>query len=389
MSRSTSPGVPTSMESRSAAPKPNTRFLRHIIKETDTHNAALLAKEAEESRARLRHMEKGKKLLEKRNIRRHDPGRLTPVDFSGEETGNNARKRSRQDDSDDERDRSRRRRRDREDAGHARSDRKRQGDGSRRRERERYDDSEGDNAKRSSRHYDTSKGLERDHRHSSRRHHYDSHRKDSSGHRSHRRRSRSPAASRSRSRSRSPRRHHKSSRRHNSRSRSPRSRSSKIHDDTKHRTQKAHSRREPSPRNGSDSDPLEDIVGPLPPSPAQLNVRSRGRGAHKANSMAMDARFSSTYDPQSDVHLNSDVEDEWGDALEALKDRERWKQQGAERLKAAGFTDDQVKKWERGDEKTEEDVKWSRRGEDREWDKGKVFDADGDVGLKAEWGRLT
>jgi len=36
------------------APKPNTRFLRNILRETDNHNAALLAKEAEESRARLR-----------------------------------------------------------------------------------------------------------------------------------------------------------------------------------------------------------------------------------------------------------------------------------------------------------------------------------------------
>src|SRR5687768_5173539 len=34
-------------------PKPNTRFLRHIIKNTDSHNKALLAKEAAESRARL------------------------------------------------------------------------------------------------------------------------------------------------------------------------------------------------------------------------------------------------------------------------------------------------------------------------------------------------
>lgn len=104
--------------------------------------------------------------------------------------------------------------------------------------------------------------------------------------------------------------------------------------------------------------------------------------------MAMDARFSSTYDPTSDVHLNSDAEDDWGDALEALKDRQRWKQQGAERLKAAGFTDEEVKRWEKGDEKTEEDVTWARKGEGREWDRGKVLDEDGDVDLKADWGRL-
>lgn len=104
--------------------------------------------------------------------------------------------------------------------------------------------------------------------------------------------------------------------------------------------------------------------------------------------MAMDARFSSSYDPSTDVHVHSDVEDEWGDALEALRDRQRWKQQGAERLKAAGFSNEQIKKWEKGDEKTEEDVRWAMTGEGREWDRGKVFDKDGDVELKAEWGRL-
>jgi hypothetical protein len=103
--------------------------------------------------------------------------------------------------------------------------------------------------------------------------------------------------------------------------------------------------------------------------------------------MAMDARFSSTYNPSADVRLQSDNEDEWGDALEALKDRQRWKQQGADRLKAAGFTEDQIQKWEKGDEKTEEDVTWATKGQ-REWDRGKVLDQEGEVDLKADWGRL-
>ena len=38
-------------------PRPNKRFLRHIIKDTDTHNKNLLAKEAAESRARLEILE--------------------------------------------------------------------------------------------------------------------------------------------------------------------------------------------------------------------------------------------------------------------------------------------------------------------------------------------
>ncbi|KAJ4345990.1 hypothetical protein N0V95_005813 [Ascochyta clinopodiicola] len=138
----------------------------------------------------------------------------------------------------------------------------------------------------------------------------------------------------------------------------------------------------------SDSDPLEAIVGPLPP-PPEPTVRSRGRGALKANSKGIESHFSSMYDPSVDVRPGSDVEDDWGEALEVMRDRERWKQQGAERLRAAGFKDEQVKKWEKGGDPTEEDVVWSKSGQDREWDRGKVIDEDGDVKLRVEWGRLT
>lgn len=104
--------------------------------------------------------------------------------------------------------------------------------------------------------------------------------------------------------------------------------------------------------------------------------------------MGIESRFSSTYDPSTDVCVTSDLEDNWGDALEALRDRARWQQQGADRLKAAGFTDAQVKKWERGDTQNEEDVVWTSKGQAREWDRGKVWDEDGDVELKADFGRL-
>ena len=103
----------------------------------------------------------------------------------------------------------------------------------------------------------------------------------------------------------------------------------------------------------------------------------------------MDARFASEYNPELDVDVTSYAEDDWADAIEAHKDRQRWKQLGGERLKAAGFTDDQVKKWEKGGEKNEDDVTWRKSGEGREWDRGKVLDDQGDVSLKAEWGRLT
>jgi hypothetical protein len=104
--------------------------------------------------------------------------------------------------------------------------------------------------------------------------------------------------------------------------------------------------------------------------------------------MGIESRFSSTYDPTIDVRVGSDDEDDWGDALEALRDRARWKKQGADRLKSAGFTDEQVRKWERGEGQNEEDVVWKGKGEAREWDRGKVLDDEGDVELRADFGRL-
>lgn len=104
--------------------------------------------------------------------------------------------------------------------------------------------------------------------------------------------------------------------------------------------------------------------------------------------MGMDARFSSTYDASADVQLDSDIEDKWGDSLETLRDRQLWKSKGGDRLREAGFSENVVKKWEKGEELGEEDVVWSSKGQNREWDRGKVVDEDGNVDLKAEWGRL-
>ena len=84
----------------------------------------------------------------------------------------------------------------------------------------------------------------------------------------------------------------------------------------------------------------------------------------------MDSRFSSDYDPQSDVQPDADERD-WDEAAEAYRDRQKWRQQGAEKLRAAGFTEEQVKKWEKGDQKDVDDVRWSKAGEGREWDRGK------------------
>jgi hypothetical protein len=136
---------------------------------------------------------------------------------------------------------------------------------------------------------------------------------------------------------------------------------------------------------GSDSDPLEDILGPLPPRPPP-KIKVRGRGAFSAS--AMDTHFSSNYDPSADVALDPNEDGDWEQALEALRDRQKYKQQHGDRLRAAGFTEEEVKKWEKGGEKGEEDVRWAKKGEGREWDRGKFVDSDGHVDLKAEWGRL-
>ena len=154
----------------------------------------------------------------------------------------------------------------------------------------------------------------------------------------------------------------------------------------------------PEPRDESpsaESDPLESIVGPAPP-PSKPQIKARGRGAlHATSNSAMDAHFAQNYDPTNDAHPDPDVEvDDWDQALEALRDRQKWQQRGAERLRAAGFSEDEVLKWTKGSdrgveiEKDEADVRWKGRGESREWDRGKVVTDDG-ISTQPEWGRLT
>ncbi|KAK3365073.1 hypothetical protein B0T24DRAFT_537316 [Lasiosphaeria ovina] len=123
--------------------------------------------------------------------------------------------------------------------------------------------------------------------------------------------------------------------------------------------------------DGNDSDPLEDLIGPAPPPQSPPPVRTRGRGAARG-AAAMDSRFSEDYDPQSDVHPDlPKANDDWGESVELYRDRQKWKQQGAARLRDAGFTEDQIKKWEKGGDKDIDDVRWSKPGEGREWDRGK------------------
>ena len=75
-----------------------------------------------------------------------------------------------------------------------------------------------------------------------------------------------------------------------------------------------------------------------------------------------------------------------------MRDRQRWQQTGAQRLRDAGFTEAQVKRWEKskgGGPAGEEDVdnvRWSKKGESREWDRGKVVDGD-EIDTRAEWAK--
>jgi len=169
-------------------------------------------------------------------------------------------------------------------------------------------------------------------------------------------------------RSRSPEKRH----RHRHRSSNDKERSKSPEEKNKrYRHQSSLDKQERLQKRGreksQDSDPLEEFIGPQPIS------RPRGRGGIKGSS-GMDDRFADGYDPKTDLQLQNDSlgDDDWDVSLEAIRDRQRWKQQGAERLRSAGFTEEQIKKWEdSGREKDERDVRWTKKGEDREWDRGK------------------
>jgi hypothetical protein len=162
---------------------------------------------------------------------------------------------------------------------------------------------------------------------------------------------------------------------------------------------------------GDESDPLEDIVGPLPPRQKEAPLRSRGRGAYKPSMSNIDAHFAPGYDPTTDVHLEEDnlhsmdqqssrrhvaglmtKDDDWDMALEALRDRTRWKQKGEERLRAAGINEATIDQWKNNTaftgldgEGNPENVQWSKKGEGREWDRGKFVDDDGHIDIRAAW----
>ncbi|KAI1452599.1 hypothetical protein F4805DRAFT_462605 [Annulohypoxylon moriforme] len=137
--------------------------------------------------------------------------------------------------------------------------------------------------------------------------------------------------------------------------------------------------------DSSDFGSSEEIIGPMPAkAPA---VRRRGRGAN-ATTSGIDSRFAPDYDPRKDVTPEPEdqrqEDDEWGRAVEAFRDRQKWNQKGEEKLRSAGFTEEQIRKWKKGDQKNEADVQWTTAGGLREWDRGKVVNKDGTVSFQED-----
>lgn len=322
-SRYASQGLSALLPRRQAgsAPKPNTRFLKALVRDADSHNAALRRKEDRERVERLR-----------------GGGQRTP-----ERPQTSARREK--DGRGDDQGRERKRRRLSEDRG----------DGL---EAEEW-------SRKSASKYGDKSGSGRRHRYRSRSVSGDDESLQRREHR-HRRDRKLESRGKSESQETDERSHRKHTRK---RSPSPRrDRNKRV----------SPYRRERRKRRGSSSDPLEEFVGPLPAKePDELEpVRVRGRGAHKITSVSnIDAHFSSNYDPALDVQPENEQPDDredWDMALEALRDRQAWKKKHADRMRAAGFGDEEIEKWEEsGREKDARDVRWRAKGQVREWDVGK------------------
>ncbi|KAI1762006.1 hypothetical protein GGR53DRAFT_503473 [Hypoxylon sp. FL1150] len=319
-------------------PKPNTRFLNNIIRNTNSHNRALQAKESAESKAKLRDLEDAeekKRREEERKSRKTRPGpgdtRKRMLGDIAAILGGSSKKRKTEDAD--------------LPASNASGSARRGAEVSCRRQRKNSAMDSDDGDRKRDRRKDRSEESSRTSRHTLRREHEDREGESSSSH------------SRRKHRDRSPERKSEISRRHR--------RSSVAK-----RSERGSSRS----KDLSDSDPLDEIIGPAPATAP--DIRRRGRGANSATS-GIDSRFAPDYDPKRDATPELDDGDDWDRAAEAFRDRQKWKQQGADRLRSAGFTEEQVKKWENGDQQNEADVKWIKAGAEREWDRGKVADASG------------
>lgn len=331
--------------------RPNKRFLRHIIKDTDTHNKALLAREAADSKARLKDLEHAEDVRRKkmnpnvRDIRQRQMGNIHAI------LGGKTKRKP-----DKEQGISIKGTAQTEDRGSTSS----RGDDilSRRRDDRRshgrlgYEDDYSTSGEQSSRlGKDKATGRDSDSTPGTR------FGRDTKAEPTHRRSTttgKRTERARSRERSRSPRRRSRRSCSPDSRRRRPRQRSPL-----------------PASRRGDGSASDDDLIGPAPP------PRFRGRGK-QGGSADLDRRFSESYDPKADVHAEEDEPPQgssWDDDVEAYRDRQKLRANQEERLRAAGFSTDQLQRANAADEekvgKSEEDVRWAKAGERREWDQGK------------------
>ncbi|KAH6894086.1 hypothetical protein B0T10DRAFT_603637 [Thelonectria olida] len=355
--------------------KPNTRFLRHIIKGTDSHNKALLAKEASESQARLKNLERAEEAKRlKTNPTQQDVRRRQMGDIHAILGG---KKRRRTDDSE---------------AASSSQDlidsKSRETPGSR---KSRNDKGQGERQ-------DKSKDLTRD-RHHERAHRrrlsYSDDRPSRTDEKSDRGNRSTPDNKRRRSRSRNfrseeeeRRRRHRRRRdrsrstehrrRSRSRSRSPRRHKSRHRERSPIEEKEAKAKQDEQKRQDDDSDSLEDLIGPAPV------PTHRGRGKVGGYS-GIDRRFSETYDPKTDIQMDEDDENgNTDDAFELFRDRQKLKQNQQaqeQRMRAAGFSEDQIKRANGVDTVPEDNVRWSKAGEKRAWDQGKSVDSEGSVSV--------
>ncbi|KAM4065125.1 pre-mRNA-splicing factor 38B [Hirsutella rhossiliensis] len=119
--------------------------------------------------------------------------------------------------------------------------------------------------------------------------------------------------------------------------------------------------------DGGDSDPLNDLIGPAPP------ARHRGRGTI-GGAANLDRRFSELYDPRTDTQDHDMDGGDWDDTVEAYRDLQKLRLNQPQRMRSAGFTENQIERVEDKREKTDKDVVWSKAGEKRAWDRGKFLD---------------
>lgn len=308
-----------------AAPKPNTRFLKALVRDVDTHNTALKQKEELEARSRLRNIRRDETSHESRREREHrhrSTGHRHDLD-----RGNDRKRRHVSD----------------EDEHHRRT---------------RHERSERHSTSRRSRSPDH---KSKSHHNRDRRHKDESRREDDN------------SAGETKHASRGHR--HRSARVSSDRAISDRD----VPDEKPGRGHMNPSRSNSA--SSTSSDPLSSIIGPKP---ADTQISRKGRGFKRTpHSSTIDTRFSSSYNPSLDVDPDPNFSDDaadWDNALEALRDRRAWRVKQADRMREAGFGDDEIKRWEAtstrtrlgDDEGDVKDVKWRKKGEQREWDAGKV-----------------